>query len=40
MGMTLHMGWNSWNKFGYNINEEIVKRTADAMVETELSKLD
>ena len=26
------MGWNSWNKFGCNINEEIVRRQADAMV--------
>jgi alpha-galactosidase len=26
------MGWNSWNRFGCNINEEIVRRTADAIV--------
>jgi alpha-galactosidase len=25
------MGWNSWNKFACNINEEIVRRQADAM---------
>lgn len=28
------MGWNSWNKFGCDINEELVKETADAMVES------
>lgn len=27
------MGWNSWNTFGQNINEKIVRDTADAMVE-------
>ncbi len=26
------MGWNSWNTFGYNINEEMIFETADAMV--------
>jgi alpha-galactosidase len=26
------MGWNSWNKFGCNIDEELIERTADAMV--------
>ena len=26
------MGWNSWNKFGCNINEELISETADAMV--------
>jgi alpha-galactosidase len=28
------MGWNSWNKFQCNINEDFIKRTADAMVST------
>ena len=28
------MGWNSWNKFACNINEQIVRRQADAMVAT------
>lgn len=27
------MGWNSWNTFGPNVNEQIVRETADAMVE-------
>lgn len=28
------MGWNSWNTFGENINEALIKETADAMVAT------
>ena len=30
------MGWNSWNTFGPDINEEVVMRSADAIVETGL----
>ena len=30
------MGWNSWNTFGWNINEELIKTAADAFVETGL----
>ena len=30
------MGWNSWNTFGHNINEDLIKTTADAMVENGL----
>ncbi|MBP5513661.1 MAG: alpha-galactosidase [Bacteroidaceae bacterium] len=30
------MGWNSWNKFGGNINENLIKGIADAIVETGL----
>ncbi|EME64770.1 NPCBM/NEW2 domain-containing protein [Amycolatopsis decaplanina] len=26
------MGWNSWNKFGCDITEELIRETADAMV--------
>jgi len=26
------MGWNSWNKFGCNVSEELIKGIADAMV--------
>src|SRR5438128_1810799 len=25
------MGWNSWNKFGCNVSEALVRRQADAM---------
>ncbi|WP_373056531.1 glycoside hydrolase family 27 protein [Zunongwangia sp. H14] len=28
------MGWNSWNKFACNINEQVIKDAADAMVES------
>ena len=28
------MGWNSWNKFGCNVSEEMIKSMADAMVKS------
>ena len=30
---TAPMGWNSWNTFGPNINEELIRQMADVMVE-------
>ena len=30
------MGWNSWNTYGPNINEQLIRETADAMVENGL----
>jgi alpha-galactosidase len=33
------MGWNSWNYFRCNINEEVIKETADALVTTGLARL-
>ena len=33
------MGWNSWNTFGADINEQLIFDTADKMVETGLSEL-
>ena len=27
------MGWNSWNKFGCNVSEKLIREMADAMVE-------
>ena len=27
------MGWNSWNTFGPNINEELIRQMADVMAE-------
>lgn len=30
------LGWNSWNTFGSNINETMIREMADAMVETGL----
>ena len=32
LAQTPPMGWNSWNKFACDVNEAIVRRTADAMV--------
>jgi alpha-galactosidase len=32
MAQTPPMGWNSWNKFGCNVNETLIRETADAMV--------
>jgi alpha-galactosidase len=32
LGKTPQMGWNSWNKFACNINEKLIRDTADAMV--------
>ncbi len=32
LALTPPMGWNSWNTFASNINETVVKETADAMV--------
>lgn len=26
------MGWNSWNKFGCNVSEDLLRQTADAMI--------
>ena len=38
LGLTPQMGWNSWNHYHCNINADIVKKTADAIVNTSLSK--
>ena len=32
LAMTPPMGWNSWNKFGCQISEKVVRSVADAMV--------
>lgn len=32
------LGWNSWNHFGCNINEQVIRETADALVSTGLAK--
>ena len=34
LAKTPPMGWNSWNKFGCNVSEDLIKETADAMVTT------
>jgi alpha-galactosidase len=32
LALTPPMGWNTWNKFGCNVSEDLVKGAADAMV--------
>ncbi|KAK2456303.1 alpha-galactosidase [Trifolium repens] len=39
LGHTPPMGWNSWNHFGCDINESLIRDTADAMVSTGLAAL-
>jgi alpha-galactosidase len=34
LAKTPPMGWNSWNKFGCNVSEDLIKQMADAMVKT------
>lgn len=36
LGLTPPMGWNSWNTFTWNINEDLIKETADIMVSSGL----
>ena len=33
LAFTPPMGWNTWNTFYFDINDELVRSTADAMVE-------
>ena len=33
MGFRPPLGWNSWNTFTWDINEELIKKTADIFVE-------
>lgn len=37
LGLTPPMGWNSWNHFGCDVSETLIRKTADAMVETGLA---
>jgi alpha-galactosidase len=32
LALTPPMGWNSWNKFGCDVSEKLIKETADTMV--------
>src|SRR5215510_817570 len=34
LALTPPMGWNTWNKFGCNVSDELVRGMADAMVKT------
>lgn len=39
LGVTPPMGWNSWNHFHCDIDEKVIRETADALVSTGLAKL-
>uniref|UniRef100_A0A2P2MG00 Alpha-galactosidase n=2 Tax=Rhizophora mucronata TaxID=61149 RepID=A0A2P2MG00_RHIMU len=39
LAQTPQMGWNSWNFFACNINETVIKETADALISTGLADL-
>lgn len=34
LALTPPMGWNSWNKFQCNVDENMIRQMADAMVST------
>jgi len=36
LALTPPMGWNSWNPFGKNVNEQVIRETADIMVSSGL----
>ena len=36
LASTPPMGWNSWNTFGHNVNESVIRETADALLSTGL----
>jgi len=38
LALTPQMGWNSWNHYHCNINQDIMKSTMDALVSTGLAK--
>jgi alpha-galactosidase len=37
LALTPPMGWNSWNSFGENVSEQVIKETADAMADSGLT---
>jgi len=39
LGRTPPMGWNSWNHFACDINETVIKETADALISTGFNEL-
>jgi alpha-galactosidase len=34
LALTPPMGWNSWNKFGCNVSEDLIKQMADVVVKS------
>lgn len=39
LGLTPQMGWNSWNHFGCNINEDVILKTIQALSISPLRKV-
>lgn len=39
VGRTPQLGWNSWNKFGCDINEKLIRETAEKIVSLGLNKV-
>jgi alpha-galactosidase len=39
LGLTPAMGWNSWNKYGCDINEQVIKSNAKRMLDLGLDRL-
>ena len=39
LGLTPQMGWNTWNKFGCDISEDLIKQAVDQIVALGLDKL-
>ena len=39
LGLTPQMGWNPWNVYGCDINEQLIRDMAQAMVDSGLHKL-
>ncbi|MDE1145589.1 MAG: glycoside hydrolase family 27 protein [Azospirillaceae bacterium] len=38
LALTPPMGWNTWNKFACEINEEVIRKAADSLVDTGMAK--
>lgn len=32
LGLTPQMGWNTWNRFGCDINETLIKKSVDLLI--------
>jgi len=39
LALSPQMGWNSWNRFGCNVSDALIRQTAEALVTTGLAKL-
>lgn len=39
VGLTPAMGWNTWNKYGCNINADIIKSNADRIIQLGLDRI-